>query len=443
MIARRDLVVVGGGPAGLAAAAVSARAGQTVTVLERGDPGDFRVGETLGAEVGARLRELGAWHAMAPVLGAQEPFVSVASAWGAEDLEERSTIFHPLGAGWHVDRACFDRGLLDWARSLGAEVRAKTGTCIVAREQEGFVVTPRRGDAVWARRLIDASGRGAPASAAVSTRRWLAHDRQVAILRTMRPGPGADPGPGLTLEAVEEGFWYASRLADGTFLAVLLTDADLLPTLGPTRDERFARALARTRHTSARARGSTPLGPTRTFRSDSGRLIPDRGDAWRALGDAALATDPLGGNGVARALKGVLEAGADLDAPFDPARAEQRFSDYLDQRAEFYWLEARWPGAPFWARRRPVDAEGAPLDWKKVELSLSPEDVIRWRREAPPAAEAWLPRAALLSLREASVEPVPAHQALSVIAAVAPIGHRRLLVGVQWLLAAGVLAQVG
>lgn len=441
MSPRRDIVVVGGGPAGLAAGAILARDGRTVTVFERGDPRAFRVGETLGAEVGARLRELGAWPLMAPVLGEQAPFVTVSSAWGSDDLEERSTMFHPLGAGWHVDRSRFDRALLEWSLEAGADVRARCGTCAVTREGGGFLVTPRRGDAVWGHRLVDASGRGSPATRGLSGRRWLAHDRQVAILRVLRPTAGVDPGPGLTLEAVREGFWYSSQLANGDFLAVLITDADVLVSLGRTHDERFRHALARTRHTARRTEGFAPVGPARTYRADSGRLIPDRGDGWCALGDAAMATDPLGGNGVARALKSASTALAALHEPFDPARAEQRFSDYLDQRAEFYWIESRWPDAPFWARRRPVDLDGRPLDWKRVALSLSPASVLRWRQEPPCAAEAWLPRDALSALRDATRAPTSAHVALRAVSEVAPLGARRLVVGVQWLLAQGTLAE--
>jgi flavin-dependent dehydrogenase len=444
MTARRDVVIVGGGPAGLAAGAVCARDGRRVTLFERGAPEDFRVGETLGAEVGARLRELGGWEAMEPVLGAQAQFLSVRSAWGSSAIEERSTVFHPLGAGWHVDRTRFDLGLLAWARREGVDVRTESGGCSVTRDGDGFLVTPRRGEPVWGRRLLDASGRGAPATASLGEGRWLAHDRQVAILQRFHPAPSADPAPGLILESVEAGFWYASQLADGTLLAVLITDADVLAALGDGRDARFASALARTRHTAERVGGAAPIGPPLTFRSDSGRLIPDRGDGWRALGDAAMSTDPLGGNGVARALKSVADATADLDAPVDPGRAEARFSDYLDQRTEFYWLEDRWPDVPFWSRRRPVDADGVPLDWKRIALTLPPEARVRWRAEAPPpAAEAWLPRAGLAALREAAAHGIPAHAAMRAVAAAAPVGHRRILVALQWLLSASVLSEEG
>ena len=443
MSVRCDVVVVGGGPAGLVTAALCARAGRSVTLFEKGDPAAFRVGETLGAEVGARLRELGAWEAMAPLLGEQAPFITVSAAWGGPDLDERSTMYHPLGAGWHVDRARFDLGLLEWARAEGVTVQTGTGLCAVTRAGGGFLVTPRHGTAAWGERLVDASGRGAPATVAFPERRWFSQDRQVAILARMKATAGADPGPGLYLEAVAEGFWYSAQMADGTFIAVLLTDSDVLVSLDKTKDERFASALSRTVHTALRVRGFELIGRPHVFRSDSGRLIPDRGPGWRAVGDAAMGTDPLGGAGVARSLKSALEAGADLDAPFDRARAEQRFSDYCDQRTEFYWMENRWPAAPFWARRRPVDGEGRPLYWKDVALTLAPDAMLAWAGATPPGAEAWLPRAALAVLRASlSQAPRVAHAAMAAMDAVAPIGHRRLLVGLQMLLSTGVLREV-
>ena len=87
-----DLVVVGGGPAGLAAATACAQRGLSVALFERRDESEMRVGETLGSEVGPCLEELGAWPAVAARL-AQEPACStVRAAWGSPDLTELSLI---------------------------------------------------------------------------------------------------------------------------------------------------------------------------------------------------------------------------------------------------------------------------------------------------------------------------------------------------------------
>lgn len=437
MSRRCDLVVVGGGPAGVAAAGAAASRGLSVALFERRGRSGLRAGETVSAEVGPLLRELGAWEAVGGRLAQEEPCSIVRSAWGSDDVAGRPSILHPLGAGWHVDRAAFDEALVDWARSRGVHVQADTMSCTVSPEDGGFMVRPRRGEPTWGRRLVDASGRGAPATSAFAERTWLSIDRQVAIVA--RFGGVTDAGPGLLLEAVREGYWYSVPLAGGALVAVLVTDADVLLSLGRERMGRFSRALASSTHTAARTHGGAMMERPRVFRSDSGRLIPDRGEGWLAAGDAAMATDPLGGDGIARALRSGLDVAASLDADFDRALTERRFGDYLDRRAAYYLLEGRWPDAPFWARRRPCTPAGEPLSWRDVKLTLPPDMMLSWARAPGPSAEAWLPPVALGALQTMLAAPLPAHALMGRLCQLSPLGDRRLLVAIEWMLAAGVL----
>lgn len=438
MIRRCDVVVVGGGPAGSAAAATLVRNGLTAALFERRAKSDVRAGETLSAEVGPLLRELGAWDALAPHLALEEPCPIVRSAWGSDEVDARPSILHPLGAGWHVDRAAFDLALVSWVRSIGVHVEADTLSCAVSIENGGFLVRPRRGEPAWAQRLVDASGRGAPATSALGGRAWLSIDRQVAIVARLEGA--SDVGSGLLLEAVREGYWYSVPLSEGALIAVLVTDADVLLSLGRDRSERFSRALAGSVHTAARAAGRTLAGRPRVFRSDSGRLVPDRGEGWIAVGDAATAADPLAGDGIARALRSGLDAPAAFETAFDDALAERRFGDYLDRRAAYYLIEARWSEAPFWARRRPLGPGGTPLSWREVEVTLPPDTMISWARAPGPSAEAWLPPVALGALQSMLARPRPAHELMRSLREAAPLGDRRLLVALEWLLAEGVLA---
>lgn len=169
-----DVAVVGGGPAGLATAGALARRGASVTVLERASSSALRLGETLGAEVRPLLGELGAWEAVEDVLRTQLPFRGVRSAWGSDVLSERASIVHPLGEGWLVDRARFDARLGEWAVSQCASLRVDVGACDVVCESDGSLRIDARGGAVFARTVVDASGRGAPATSSIDGRRWLA-----------------------------------------------------------------------------------------------------------------------------------------------------------------------------------------------------------------------------------------------------------------------------
>lgn len=444
-IARYDVVVLGGGPAGLATAVALSRLGRSVAVLERTRYERPRAGETFGGELRPLLQELGAWEAfenLEPV-----PFRGVRSAWGGAELVDRPSLFNPFGDGWHVDRARFDEVLARCAEQAGVEVRRGSGTASIERRESSdqWLVRSASSSELTARFAVDASGRGAPAGVlGLPERRWLQADRLVALVGSMAP-PGSIERE-LLLEAVEEGWWYSVPQPDGRLLGVLMTDADLLPARGPERlAEHFRAALARSAHTSARAAGASLAGPPWIVRADSGILLPDRGECWRAVGDAAMACDPLAGDGVVRSLRFALEAAVEIDQELKGERVSAggeallpRFRDYLDTRGRYYERERRWPDATFWARRRP-------LDWKTAPLFLDPRRLLRWdgtppRREVVAPVEALLPPPAVRALLDRLRTPTPAHEALELLRRAAPLEDRKLLVGLQYLVYAGCIS---
>ena len=89
-------------------------------------------------------------------------------------------------------------------------------------------------------------------------------------------------------------------------------------------------------------------------------LVPAAEVGWIALGDAALSCDPLGGDGVLRAVRQGQEASAFLMAALrEPSKTVEwasqcasTFLTYLRERYASYCLETRWPFAPFWERRQ-------------------------------------------------------------------------------------------
>jgi flavin-dependent dehydrogenase len=354
MIASYEAAVLGGGPAGIAAAFGLAKRGRRAVVFERSRYEGPRFGETLGPEIRPLLSEIGAWERFAD--SPMVPFRTIVSSWGTSELRERPSILHPLGAGWHVDRAAVDRALACAAAESGVAVHSGTGFCALARTESGWEVTPARGPTVNARFLVDASGRGAPATAsAFAHRRWVKADRLIAA--SVRFGPsGAVPAAGeLLLESAEAGWWYSVPQPDGALLVTLMTDADLLPAGGRKALERaWRRAFAQTLYTCARA-GSLEGDCVRTVRADSGFCSPDSGPGWLAIGDAAMGCDPLSGSGFARALRSGLEAAVMVDRTLGGENAEPnteaRFSVYLRRRAEYYSVERRWSGSSFWVRR--------------------------------------------------------------------------------------------
>jgi flavin-dependent dehydrogenase len=431
------VVIVGGGPAGLAVAGALCLRGRSVVVYEKSTYDAPRAGETIGAEAFEALRAIGAWSHIRSFVDEQIPLRAVLSAWGSGTIAEKSSMLHPLGEGRHVDRVRFDSSLAEWARSVGAEVALDAGPCTVERTEGGFVAVPARGAATAARAFVDASGRGAPAGAKLKERRWLALDRQIAIVARLRGG--AELGFDLLLEAAELGYWYSVPQANGLLIVALVTDSDLARSARTKAG--FFEALGRAAHTARRCVDRACEGDLRVVRADSGILLPEHGDRWWAAGDAAFSTDPLSGNGVSRALRGALPLVERIDAELagtetSPSSAVgQRFADYLDTRASYYALESRWPNAPFWARRRPAP-------WRDAAIHLSPETLLEPGsavRSRLARVEALIPPRAIAKALRSVRGPTPAHLVLETIREASPLGDKRCLIGLEMLIDSGAL----
>jgi flavin-dependent dehydrogenase len=85
------------------------------------------------------------------------------------------------------------------------------------------------------------------------------------------------------------------------------------------------------------------------------------GPGWLAVGDAALACDPLSSQGMFNAFYSALMAAnalrralaGDPNALADYQRIIARVVDaYRENLAAYYSMESRWPASPFWARRQ-------------------------------------------------------------------------------------------
>jgi flavin-dependent dehydrogenase len=329
--------------------------------------------------------------------------------------------------------------LLDAAAAAGARlVRASLGRARRARRAgAGFELDLDAAPAMEASFVIDATGRRARVASALGARRIL-FDRLVTAVVFFDAGDDVSADTRTLVEAVEDGWWYAARIPGGGAIAAFSTDGDIARRLH-LRDERaFHRALAATRHTRARLAGARARAAPSLHPADSSALDAVSGDGWAAVGDAALAFDPLSGQGLVKALHhGLCAAYAASDHVAGRPGASARFSTqlggeiegYLEARERCYRDEARFAGALFWRRRRP-------------EIHLSPAAVLSTR--APAAARALpmhLAREDLVRLAALAGDGRPAHE---VVAAARRAGvvacDRRLVLALQYLVEVGVIA---
>jgi flavin-dependent dehydrogenase len=373
-----DALVVGGGPAGVAAALALHERGVLVELVEQTRYADVRLGETLPPAVQVPLAEAGLWEAF--LAQAPRPAHGLRSHWGADEPAEHSFLFDPYGTGWQVDRRLLDSGFAKVARSRGIHVT--TGTRAAFRRnaaRTGWLVDlsidhgpasdrpARRLEARW---LVVATGRSRPAPRALGTRSQVL-DRLVAVAgfvtptNATSPKPLAEPvgpvEPVAVIEAVEEGWWYSAPLPDGQMVVTLFTDPDICGRQRLTDPTQWAARLSAAPETGRRTRRLTITGPLRPAAAGSARLVQPAGPGWVAVGDRAQSYDPLSGNGIGQALDGgrrgamalVAADGGDPDALAAYAEDQsRRWTAFIRGRAAYYAMEARWPKSPFWQRRR-------------------------------------------------------------------------------------------
>ncbi len=433
------MIVVGGGPSGSAVALGLLRAGRSALVVESSHFETWRVGESLPPHARPLLDAMGVLDRMDAAL--QTPSRAIHHAWGSAELTIEDRIFNPYGAGWHLDRRCFDALLSRAAEEAGARVlrgqRARSLTRTGGRWELQL-----DGARFAAPFVVDASGRSAWAARAAGAR-WVAHDRLVGVSAQLVPRAGAVGEPHLLLEAVEDGWWYSVSLPDGSLLASFMADHDTLR--GVDRGELWRERLAGSTHTAARAAGFTQRGPVLVRSAASGRLDRAAGEDWIAVGDAASAYDPLSADGIFKALGSGLDAARRIAARLDggdgfadyAAEVARAFFVYARQRAEHYHRERRWPRSPFWRRRQAPDPRAVPL-------AIDPAHLLAWRERSYDDTidlEGLLPRDGVRRLCRLCGAGRAAHEVVAEFQRASTVDDRSVIVALQLLRDRGVLAR--
>lgn len=360
-----DVLVFGGGPAGIATAMALARAGIVSHVLERSAYDAWRVGEHLSPDCRPELERLGIWPRF--VKAGHVPSDGIRIAWDGDALYERDYLFNPFGNGWNLDRRHFDATLAAHAAACGIAVL--TGTRLAQLDGEAGRWTCRlRGGSLDGRHisgrvLVDATGRSASIARRLGARRRV-RDRLVGLCARLASADGRAAeldGSRLLVEAVESGWWYAASLPGRRLAAVFMSDRDLMAPAGKGTEATWDAQVKDARHVSDRMRRYERRVGFEVRAANSYDLEPAAGAGWLAVGDAAMAMDPLSSMGILGALRaGVAAAGViarhlsgDRDALASHARNVARdFDGYLANRQLTYAQETRWPDHPFWRRRQ-------------------------------------------------------------------------------------------
>ncbi|QXH58766.1 flavin-dependent monooxygenase QhpG [Pseudomonas maumuensis] len=359
------IVVLGAGPAGAATALGLRRLGYAVTVVS--DWRRFAAIEGVSQRVldGLRHAGLGAALAQATTSAARQV------QWNGQQLR--------LNQECLLDRQRFDRALRDDLRRAGVEVIE--GRVREVLREGGHRVRLDDGQVLRGDFLVEARGRQAPLAEG-----RLRGPETVSLLNLWQgaPGPAAS-----AVESLADGWAWMARLADGRCYWQVTLDAGTASLPGKAQ---LAAYCAERRRASAQVLAlfdEQALAPAQVYaRSSTATLAyACAGDDWLRVGDAAMAVDPLSGNGIFQSLSSALQAPvvintllrrpehAALAQRFHQTRIEQLFLRFARIGRDFYAQEQLRASAAFWAARRawpdaqPVHAQAA---WGAVTLERRP-----------------------------------------------------------------------
>jgi flavin-dependent dehydrogenase len=353
-----DAVVIGGGPAGSSAAALLAKAGIDVVLLEKSLHPRPQVGESLIPHFWKYTDQTGASE-----LIEKEGFLAKAGGIAVWNGKIHRIAFSEFGftrPALHVERDVFDELLLKHAAALGARVYQQ-----VTVKQVDFAdpdrprvhYLDRRGGAadgsgIACRHVIDASGSGAVLAGQFRSKQLI--DSRMRFLslwgyfgnsrfvgsdgRSHAPADLGKIKPVTFVTSFEDGWiWHIALRRTTSVGLVIHTDR----TRGLSRPERERFFLDTCRKTPYLAR----LLESAEYREDSLSERPDYsyystricGENFYVIGDAAAFVDPIYSHGVLNAFyNAAMAALAVRESLRDPARRSRHAQICENRIRQFY-----------------------------------------------------------------------------------------------------------
>lgn len=338
-----QIVVLGGGPAGGATAIGLTKLGYSVTLIT--EPRPFKAVEGISERVVEGLRGAGFNKALQNL---PEPSPRLAS-WNGEANSANTERL--------INRTALDTGILEDLADAGVTI-VHGRVSRVRSESDGHQVELKDNpEVISADFLVEARGRAAPGAG-------LTRMRGTETVSLLQYWQGEPCKPQSAAESFQDGWAWMAAWSDGTRYLQLTFDvgsADL-PAKAQLVDY-CNRILATLPGAASFMVNAAPTGEIHARTSTPILCNEPVGDNWIRVGDAAMAVDPLSGNGIFQALSSALQAPAVINTLFNRPENAELAKRFYQQRVEhlfyrfarigrdFYAMEQRWPTLPFWQRR--------------------------------------------------------------------------------------------
>lgn len=352
---RKDIIILGGGPAGFATAIPLAKAGLKVLLIDQ-QKRHVRKGEMLSPQALPVLQKLGCFEVFQKEQHAECP--GIISAWGGEESFETDFINNPYGSGWFIDRVEFESMLEAKFTSFEGKFIHVAQRAIPEQNADGSWKVLVDDKSYTSRFLVFATGRGNLPGLSVGK---ISIDRQVGLLRIgQHVGDMKDTDLRLVVETCPEGWWYQAFYPGGQIVQALMTDPHLLPDSDVPRNDWFIRVARQLSYIDLQRKDCQFGNQLRPVPAGTYIRKQLAGHNWLVVGAAAMGLDPLSGLGITYALSGGLEAARAIllltqgngrgITQYVNQQLEQ-FDRFVHSRTMSYSREQRWPEAAYWSCR--------------------------------------------------------------------------------------------
>jgi len=319
-------VIIGGGPAGSAAAAVLAEAGIQTVLLERENFPRFHIGESLMTESYWTFERIGLLERLKASDFPRKYSVQFVSENGKPS---RPFYFyesnpHESSVTWQVDRAELDAMLIDNARAKGAEV--VTGVKVErvlfdGTKASGVCGTGADGEEIEFRAqvVVDATGLQSLLSRQLGIMRKDPKLDKAAVYAHFEGGrrdSGIDEGATVILHTKGNRgwFWYIPLSRNRASVGVVGSAGELIKGRGKP-EKVLEDEIAACPAVKERLATASRISPVHVTSDYTWRSTHCAGDGYVILGDAFGFIDPIYSSGVHLALKsGELAADAIVEA---------------------------------------------------------------------------------------------------------------------------------
>lgn len=306
-----DILIIGAGPSGAVAAAIVAKQGLTVKVVEREVFPRFVIGESLIPIVMEPLEEAGFLDVLMEQ-GYQKKF-------GARFIKQDKVCefdfaeqFTPGWTWtWQLPRAHFDKCLTDQLVARGIDIAF--GTSVTGIEFNGTdsvtTVVDREGNEsqIAAKYIIDASGYGRVIPRLFNLDKPSVQPSRTGMFVHVQDvnRPEGREGEQITFVVVRQDVWmWVIPFSDGTTSVGFVGNTDFINRYEGTPEERIRLMIADEDYYAERLKDVPFLFEPKTINGYSSSVKKLYGDGFALTGNSAEFLDPVFSSGVAFALEG-------------------------------------------------------------------------------------------------------------------------------------------